>query len=78
MTPLSSKLRADYVEMVNQQLDKLPLNNIEDFKKVRTILKNFLKTNEISGCDNNEDLRYRISELKGLIDEPEMYATPEN
>jgi len=33
--PLTSELRADYIELINQQLDSLPIETLEDFDLVR-------------------------------------------
>ena len=38
--PLSSKLKADYVELINDRLDKIPIESIEEFNVVIQSLQN--------------------------------------
>lgn len=45
--PFPSKLTAEYVELINNELDKIPINNIEDFSFIVTAL------NSIPRPDNN-------------------------
>jgi hypothetical protein len=40
--PLTSELRADYIELINQQLDSLPVETLEDFDLVRGALNNII------------------------------------
>lgn len=38
--PFSSKLIAEYVELINNELDKIPINNVEDFTLISAALNN--------------------------------------
>ena len=41
--PLSSKLRADYAELINQQLDTIRIDTVEDFTLVQQALNNIIQ-----------------------------------
>lgn len=73
MNSLSSALKADYVELANNLLDRIPMLSEDDFEIVRTALKNLIKKNEV-----NENLptviKNKITSLKEFLDEPELFA----
>lgn len=76
MEPLPSSLRAEYIEMINQHLEKLPLEEVDDFANIKKVLKSFLKSHEIPNCP--VQLKDRLISIKSMIDEPELYAAPQH
>ena len=41
--PLTSKLKADYAELINQQLDTIRIDTAEDFTLVQQALHNIIQ-----------------------------------
>ncbi len=74
---LTTKLHADYVELINAKLDALPASSVEDFDTITTILKGFLEPkSEIPNMP--ADLKERIISFQEMYEQPEMYAAPEH
>ena len=69
---LSSKLKADYVELINQQLDHIPMPSIEEFNLVNEALINIVSPR--AGYSIPEALRERIFDISDLLDSPEDYV----
>jgi len=71
---MNSKLEADYVELVNNQLDNLPINDIEDFQTIASALEAINESTQSNYLPEN--LKESIGATTQLIKEPELYAAP--
>ena len=70
--PFTSKEWADYVEIINDYLDKIPVNIIEDFALISQALETIVQPNHSATISAaQEDL---ISDIKELVDNPDMYV----
>ena len=74
--PLSSKFKADYVEFINDQLDKIPIESIEEFNVVIQSLQNIISP--ISGFKVNEKYKDRMFIIKDYLNSPEDYVESED
>jgi hypothetical protein len=69
MTP---KLIADYVELANKYLDQIPVEKTSDFEVITEALKTITENKPVSSLP--ETLKGRISEIKDIIDNPDIYV----
>jgi hypothetical protein len=76
--PLTSKLRADYIELINQQLDNLSIETIEDFDLVREALSHIMlpEPRYITRSTYAVPEKYQESMdyIKSFLDEPESHV----
>lgn len=87
--PLTSELRADYIELINQQLDSIPIDTLEDFELVQRALSNITPpepsymTRFITFFSRNptrinvavpEKYQERMDYIKSFLEEPESYV----
>lgn len=70
--PLTTKLVADYVELINAQLDSFPVQKIEDFKQIAEALKSITESNQPHTIPPS--LQDRVKAIKDIIDYPEDYV----
>ena len=70
--PLSSKLKADYVELINDRLDKIPIESIEEFNVVIQSLQNIISP--VSGFRAHEKYRDRMFVINDYLKTPEDYV----
>ena len=61
--PLSSKLRADYIEMINQALDAIPMEKPADFRLAANELEKII--NCPNRCWRSETMR-RAADWAGI------------
>lgn len=73
--PFTSKLRADYVELINQELDTIQIDSLEDFALVEQALQNIIQPAE--GYSSPEKYREKMFFIKGYLQSPELYVTHE-
>ncbi|MCR9192744.1 MAG: hypothetical protein NXI01_08835 [Gammaproteobacteria bacterium] len=73
--PLTLKLRTDYTERINEQLDKIPIESTEDFNLVSESLQKIL--NPGSGFVVPSKYNDRIFEIKDSLDCPEEHVAVE-
>lgn len=73
---LSSKLKADYVELINQKLDHMPILSIEEFDLVSAALSYIVTP--LTGYTIPEALQERIFDISELIYSPESYVESES
>ena len=74
--PLSKKLVADYVEMINQILDHL-VENENEFDSISDALKNININININEDSIPAELRERIFHVKDVLNSPEDYVEQE-
>lgn len=75
--PLSSKLRAEYAELINQALDAIPVTRPADFRNIATILDQMLRNMEQPDCA--PILKGSLETVLEYLTQPEMYVeSPEN
>lgn len=74
--PLSSKLKADYNELINQQLDSIQIDSIEDFDLTQQALLNILQPREDYSLP--EKFREKIFFIKDSLQSPEDYVEHES
>lgn len=72
--PFSPNLRADYIELINTQLDMMPVQSAAEFEMVIEALNNFP---DISQTVLPDHLQERMVELKDCYDTPEDYVQDE-
>ena len=72
---LTNKLKADYVELINNQLDHIPIASVEEFDLIKEALSNI--NNPIEGYSVPEALRERIFDVTDLLNSPEDYVESE-
>jgi hypothetical protein len=73
---LSNKLVADYIELINQKLDFIPIFNIEDFNFVIDKLTLILD-NPNQHIENPNHIELRLINLLECYHEPEQYVQNE-
>lgn len=66
--PLSSKLKADYVELINSYLDNLPITTIDEFNLIRSALKNMVTPVEDYVAPE------ALQGISELLDSPDIYV----
>lgn len=69
---LTTKLVAGYVELANKYLDQIPVENTSDFAVIAEALKSITDSNPPHEVPNS--LKDRITDLKDIIDNPDMYV----
>jgi lambda repressor-like predicted transcriptional regulator len=69
------KLQADYVEMINEKLDRLSLNTVTDFESIEKALGILLKYNMARAED--DELRSRLEDIVEILNSPELYVADE-
>ena len=70
--PLSSKLKADYIELINQQLDSVQLDSMEDFELAQQALQNIIQPT--TGYEIPEKYREKMFLIKDYLQSPEDYV----
>lgn len=73
--PLSSKLKADYIELINQQLDRVQIDSVEDFELAQQALQNIIQPT--TGYDIPEKYREKMFLIKDYLQSPEYYVEHE-
>lgn len=73
--PLSSKLRAEYAELINQALDAVPITKPSDFRTVAENLEKIL-SNERGGVEPNFDPNFKVfmETILEYLNQPEMFV----
>lgn len=74
--PLSSKLKADYIEFINDQLDKIPIESTEEFNVVIQSLQNIISP--IPDFKVHEKHKDRMFIIKDYLNSPEDYVELED
>lgn len=74
--PLTSKLRADYVELINNQLDTIKFDSLEDFVLVEQALQNIIQPME--NYSQPEKYREKMSFIEEYLQSPEDYVEHES
>ena len=89
-TSLSPKLHADYVELTNGYLDSIPLCDPKQAQAVADALAALAVQFDPASADKHPSLKGRVAPnnadayakdlemVRGLLEEPESYAEPEN
>lgn len=73
--PLSTKLVADYIELVHGYLDSLPFTSQEEARAIAQALRSPMDAFALQAL--SPDLRKRVEEVHSLIQDPSLYAQPE-
>lgn len=73
--PLTSKLRADYIELINKQLDTIQIDSLEDFALAEQALQNIILP--VEGYLSPEKYREKIFFIKDYLHSPEDYVQHE-
>ncbi len=73
--PLTNKLKADYVELINKQLDHIPMESVEEIDLIKEALSNI--NNPTAGYSVPETLRERIFDVSDILNSPEDYVESE-
>jgi len=68
----SSKLEADYAELANHYLDRIPIDNVECFAVVRKALSSIIHPND--GYQLSIELMDRVKGIKEIMDQPNLYV----
>lgn len=72
---LSSQCRAEYAELINQQLDNIPIHSIEDFELVKQCLKEIIQADSESLLHHlPEKYQDRMLYIRGFLLSPEDYV----
>lgn len=74
--PLTSKLRADYIELINQQLDTIKIDSLDDFLLIQRALENIIQPSE--DYVSPEKFRDKIFFIKDILQSPEDYVEHES
>lgn len=74
---MSTKLRAEYTELVNNYLDNIPAKKEEDFEVIKIALRTIIDPSLVQS-ELPDDLAGRVNEIKNLINEPELYVHDSN
>lgn len=69
----STRLEAEYAELANSYLDSLRATNLNDFEIIKSALSILLEQNSVIEVED-ESLKGKVTSLKELIDEPEIYV----
>lgn len=72
--PLSNKLKADYIELFNNTLDNIPIKSLDNFNTLARLLEDMVSKQDVKPENVSDDL----SSIRGLIQEPELFAKPED
>jgi hypothetical protein len=75
---ISTKLRAEYVELANQYLDPLPIGSVDQARMVATALRAISQPQHPSKPRLDSGLQGRVESIKELLDSPEAYAKAEH
>lgn len=73
MECLSTNLIADYTELANDILDNIPMLKLEDYKTVKTALKNLINNTQIQEA-LPEHIATKVTSLKEMIEDPSIFA----
>jgi hypothetical protein len=73
MSALSTKLIAEYTELANQYLDRIPVKKLQDFQKITVALEALAKENTPPS-----QLKNRLAPIKELLDFPEDWVKAED
>lgn len=73
--PLSNKLRADYIELINQQLDSVQITSLADFELVQQALQNILQP--VEGYLVPVKFQEKVFFIKDTLQSPEDYVMHE-
>ena len=74
--PMSPKYRADYIEAINEPLDKIPIKRLEDFTDAEHMLANMLHSDKNAIIP--EQWHDRAKDIQERLNSPEEYAKPEH
>ena len=74
--PLSSKLKADYIELINNQLDTIEFNSLEEFEVAVQALQNILSPNPAFNVP--EKYKAKMLTIQDYLNSPEYYVEFEN
>jgi len=69
---LSNKLRAEYIELINQQLDNIQIESLEDFEIAQQALQNIIQP--VEGYAPPEKYREKMFLIKDNLQSPEDYV----
>lgn len=69
---LSTKLQAEYADLVNQYLDHIPIASVNEFSTVADALGTITDPKTSRTVPNG--LKERISSIQELLDQPELYV----
>lgn len=69
---LTSKLKADYIELINAQLDHIPIECVEEFDLIKEALSNICSPT--AGYSVPEALRERIFNISDILNSPKDYV----
>jgi hypothetical protein len=72
----SSKLKADYIELINSELDNIPIEDIGSFVLVQNALRNILVSND--ECIIPKNIKELIENTEDLLNSPEQYVEKES
>ena len=75
--PFTPKLKADYIEMINQSLDSIRLESVEDFKLVRNALEAVIKRESNATLSVEEKYKENIFFINDYLKEPGDYVADE-
>lgn len=78
---LSTKLRAEYAELIAQQLDNIPIGSLDDFDLVQQALKNVIRpaaSRHSLIFTVPEKYQERMFAIKDYIQEPGNYVQHEH
>lgn len=70
--PLSTKLQAEYTELINQYLDTIPVEKPEDFVEIKEALQAI--TDPTQSHHIAPTLEGRIKDIKEVLEQPELYV----
>lgn len=71
MTSLNTALKADYTEMVNHYLDRLPIENTEEFESYACALKVLLKKESLP---IPETIKSNVQPILDLLEHPSLFV----
>lgn len=73
MSAMSTRLIADYTELANKYLDKIPIKKIQDFQKITVALQALVKDNTAP-----TQLKNRLAPINELLNQPEDWVKAED
>ena len=74
--PFTTKLKADYIELINQSLDTIMMDTVEDFAVVQQALENMLELNP--EYQVTEKYKEKMISINFYLNEPEDYVQHES
>ena len=69
---MTSKLRADYIEMINSALDEISINTFEDFDAIISCLNSII--NQQVGHVTRQDLEEAKESIAEYLNSPESFV----